>query len=267
MLKISRNLLIAGILSFVIIVPYELLTLIASLSNSPLIGLAISSIMISTISIISFILLTKVSLWGGILGAISSILSIGITVISNFITRSPIFMGITITLLLFLASYIIIFVKILEINWIASLLGFIGITINAYVVYLESYININLANRTIPPQLTELSIILSYSYILYHIFYGLGFIISIIILSSIIFKNTGEAIIKFNSQIQGYITSVSLNGIDQAITYSPRFVKIGYNEIIAKFSKVTTNNFNNFILITLENGNSLNIKIKVFNNT
>jgi len=89
-------------------------------------------------------------------------------------------------------------------------------------------------------------------------------IIGIIILDSVIFQNTGEALIKFYSQIQGNIKSISLNGVNQALTFFPSYIILGNNSIEAKFLNVSSKD--NSAIIILDNGYSVNVKLKTYSN-
>lgn len=119
-------------------------------------------------------------------------------------------------------------------------------------------------SRPVGRSLIVITSILAYINITSHVLYGVGLIIGIIILDSVIFQNTGEALIKFYSQIQGNIKSISLNGVNQALTFFPSYVTLGNNSIEAKFLNI--NSKENSAIIILDNGYSINVKLKTYSN-
>lgn len=139
MLKISRNLLVAGILalilSFLFYIFGDIVFLIyhnIKFSHSYLLNLYFSSVLVdiifAIIGIIIFAILSLVSLWGGILGIASSISYIILNLYFLYILEHQInFHFILLFSLLYLISYIIIFAKIFHFNKIAGILGTLGV--------------------------------------------------------------------------------------------------------------------------------------------
>ncbi|MDT7862523.1 MAG: hypothetical protein RRA45_09960 [Saccharolobus sp.] len=274
MLKISKNLLVAGILalvvSFLSYIYGDIIFLIyhsIKFSHSYLLNLYFSSMLVSIIfaiiNIIIFATLLLISLWGGILGIVSSISYIILSLYFLFILEHQInFNFILIFSLLYLISYIIIFAKIFHFNKIAGILGTLGVLFGFIRVFL--LYDLLILSKPIGRSLIVITSILAQINITSHVLYGVGLIIGIIILDSVIFQNTGEALIKFYSQIQGNIKSISLNGVNQALTFFPSYIILGNNSIEAKFLNVSSKD--NSAIIILDNGYSVNVKLKTYSN-
>ncbi|BDB99990.1 hypothetical protein [Saccharolobus caldissimus] len=274
MLKISRNLLVAGILalilSFLFYIFGDIVFLIyhnIKFSHSYLLNLYFSSVLVdiifAIIGIIIFAILSLVSLWGGILGIASSISYIILNLYFLYILEHQInFHFILLFSLLYLISYIIIFAKIFHFNKIAGILGTLGVLFGFMRVFL--LYDLIVLSRPVGRSLIVITSILAYINIISHVLYGVGLIIGTIILDSVIFQNTGEALIKFHSQIQGNIKSISLNGVNQALTFFPSYVTLGNNSIEAKFLNI--NSKENSAIIILDNGYSINVKLKTYSN-
>jgi hypothetical protein len=221
------------------------------------------SIIFAIINIIIFATLLLISLWGGILGIVSSISYIILSLYFLFILEHQInFNFILIFSLLYLISYIIIFAKIFHFNKIAGILGTLGVLFGFIRVFL--LYDLLILSKPIGRSLIVITSILAQINITSHVLYGVGLIIGIIILDSVIFQNTGEALIKFYSQIQGNIKSISLNGVNQALTFFPSYIILGNNSIEAKFLNVSSKD--NSAIIILDNGYSVNVKLKTYSN-
>ncbi|WP_168364211.1 hypothetical protein [Metallosphaera hakonensis] len=151
---------------------------------------------------------------------------------------------------------IIIFIKILSINKIASILGFIGVTFRSVGNFLVYFLLLHDTRILITgaPQLLE---------IVRDIFFGIGLILGVNISSSVFFRNSAEAVIKFYSQTQGNIKAIILEGI-QAISYIPSYVNVGTNSIEAKFPKLTPKG--DFMTILLDNGSSIDVRVNTYSN-
>jgi len=118
-------------------------------------------------------------------------------------------------------AFVIVFVKILDFNKIASIIGFVGIIFHLVGDSLSYFIFHSISGEAFLDILEGLGI-------LGDAFYGIGLILRIVISDNIFFKNIGEERIKFFSQTQGSIKAIALDGI-QAVYSFPSYITPGIN--------------------------------------
>uniref|UniRef100_A0A2U9IHY4 Uncharacterized protein n=2 Tax=Acidianus brierleyi TaxID=41673 RepID=A0A2U9IHY4_9CREN len=222
---------------------------------------------ISVIYIILFSMLLLVTLIGGIIGIIGNftylILSLyyysvySSSILTNGIDFHLSFMESTLNLI----AFIIIFIKILTINKLASIIGFVGVMLRIISDFMAYFFLVNVihVSSSMMSFINTLLCVLIFGDILY----GVGLILGINIANNVIFLSTGEAKLKFYSQVQGSVKNIMLNGIYQAVTF-PSYIMLGINSMELKFPKVNVNE--NFVTVALDNGSSINIQLKSISN-
>ncbi len=223
--------LIAGILILIVSVMNYMLAnilglLIRIFGNTPhafLLGLLVIDILFYIFYILFFSFILSVTLVGGIIGILDDTTYIILLSYYYYMYSSHIFqneivshLSLIMTVSNLIAS-IIVFIKILNINKIASAIGFVGVIfrlIDGFLIYspLLHTTNVLIINAS------------EYLEIIGDMFYGIGLIFGMNILGSVFFRNTGEAKIELNFQTQGNIKAIILNGT-QAISYIPSYVR------------------------------------------
>ncbi|GAA5419882.1 hypothetical protein Stok01_01844 [Sulfurisphaera tokodaii] len=265
--------LISGVLAIFIPITSMISVYMINSSNvkQDLYDINLIDLFIDVISIIFFSLILSITIIGGIIGIINKVVNIivlyyyltslhSITTLNSFLFYFNILSAI-----LDLVALIIIFIKILNINKEASIIGFIGVIF--YSIGHSLFILIPYLNNThiikISPELSDIIGISVNLGTIWEILLGIGLILAINIADSIFFKDTGEAKIRFISQTKGYIRTLILND-RQAISYIPRYVNIGINSIDAEFPRSKYKG--GIITILLDNGFSITIRPKIYSN-